>query len=132
MSEAATIVDPSTDLRDWLRGQAVAGLAARVYIDGFPKGVTLPACAFSRIGGPIVSPIDQGLYAFEVRAATAPAVKAAAYALVSLLESTGRTDLGDVVFCGATTAALNSIADPDDPSVHRMTATVQITTKHSP
>lgn len=130
MTEPATIVDPSTSLRDWLR-TAGTDVAARVYLDGFPKAVTLPAAVLSRIGGPIASPLDIGLWALEVRGATQPETKTAAYELVTFLESAAPETLDDCRFCGATTASLNTVSDPDDPTVYRMTATVQITTKVS-
>lgn len=127
MSLPVTLAEPTTDIRDWLRGAGLA-VGARVFCDGFPKGVTLPAVGFSRIGGPLVDMVDQGLYGFEVRAPTMPAAKTAAYELAELLTNTVQLDLTDVRIAGASIAALNPITDPDDPSLYRMVLTAQITT----
>jgi hypothetical protein len=135
MTEAVTIVDPTTPIRDWLRGQSLA-VSTRVYCDGFPKNLVMPACAFSRIGGPISNVFDLGLYQFDIRAETMPAAKTAAAELMTLLLSTFEEELSPspngVRMGGASIASSLPIIDPDDPSSYRMTVTAQITTIHIP
>lgn len=128
MTLSVTLVDPSSKIRDWLRTQSLA-VGVRVYCDGFPKNVTLPAVALSRLGGPIAQMVDLGLYGFEVRDDTAPGVKAAAYELAELLTNTNQEQIHATVrLAGASISALNSITDPDDPTLFRMVVTAQLVT----
>lgn len=79
MTSSATVVEPTTLLRDWLRTLGLS-VGARVYAGGLPQDPELPAVVLWRVGGGLVgsseAPVDSGLYQFDC-VATSAAVAAA-------------------------------------------------------
>jgi hypothetical protein len=135
MTESVTLVEPTTPLRDWLRTQTLTS-GARIYCDGPPKGVTLPAVVLTRIGGPVQMVMDLGLYQFDCYGETMPDAKSAGYELATLLSSTFEQQLSaspdGCRMAGGSIASMNPIQDPDNPAVYRFVVTAQITTIHIP
>lgn len=87
-------------VRDWLRGEAIAGIDARVYL-GLPTDATYPAIEVTLLDGGIAAgetPVANAAFSFSVWAGSKSdraTVDAAAWALASLLQSTNRADLDD-------------------------------------
>ena len=132
MTLTVPFTEPTTKLRDWLRGlAAVQSVAAqRVYAGGLPKTPTLPAVTIRRIGGGLDGPVDLGLYQIDCWATTAPDASAVASVVGAQVESVGLTDLTGVSLCGGTVQSVNYI-DTTTPDLYRYSLTVQLVTRTS-
>jgi len=116
MTNAAVFVDVEQPIRDWLRGQSVTGVGARCYV-GLPQGVTYPAISLALLDGGIdlgEAPIANALVSFSVWAATRPEAQAAAWSLVSKIQSL-RTVLMSTAICqtAQVTAGPTPRTEPD-------------------
>ncbi|HEY1119886.1 MAG TPA: hypothetical protein VGE43_19380 [Acidimicrobiales bacterium] len=124
--EAFSFTEPTTALRDWLR----TILDDDVWAGGLPRGATT-GIVLTRVGGPIVAPIDDGLYQLDCWATTAPAAAALASRVVTALAGEGRqtidVDTG-LVWCGLGAVSLLSLSDPAAPDRYRTVVTAELPT----
>lgn len=133
--ETATYAPATTPLRDWLRAQDVAGIVGTdVYIGGVPGGAGWPAIALSRVGGFTDAPFDRPLFQFDCWSDPPPdgsgaEAETVAMALLTLLESTGRTAISaGVLFLGATGQSPVWLPDPAS-NQPRYVVTAEVTLK---
>lgn len=122
------IVEPTTLIRDWLRGLALSP-GAHIYASGRPASEPLPSIVIWRVGGGPVDYQDDGIYQFDCLAANAKAAAALASELTSaLLSATLPVALSDETrldgFYG-----VQMLPDFDtDPELARHIVTAQATT----
>jgi hypothetical protein len=140
VTHVVTIIEPTQDIRDWLRGKPTISSTVGtddagkigVYAGGLPKTPALPAVVVHRVGGApdALGPVDSGLYQFDCWATKASDASLLAGVLMSLLLSTGTESIGtnlDVVGANVTGAAFF----PDDKrsDLNRMSVTAQVVTR---
>ncbi len=114
MTNAAVYVDVEKPIRDWLRGQSVTGVGARVYVD-LPNGVTYPAISMALLDGGIdtsEAPIANALLTFSVWAESRTEAQAAAWSLVSKIQSLRYASMTTAV-CQTAQVSLGPIYRPD-------------------
>lgn len=131
MTEAAVFTEPTTALRDWLRTLLSR---ADVYAGGLPAS-TVEGIVITRIGGPWLSPIDDGLYQFDCWDTTAPAAAASASALITALDAASQTVIDaetGLRFCGTGAVSALSLSDPSAPDRYRSAVTAELVTKTVP
>jgi hypothetical protein len=128
MTYPVTIVEPTTLLRDWLRGLGLS-VDTRIYAGGLPQDPTFPAVVIYRVGGSIVDYQDDGDYQLDCLAAT-PVLSAqlAGEVASALISGPYPTSVG-----AATTLhgwyGVSLLPDYDpDPDRARTTVTAQATT----
>lgn len=89
----AVLIDVEQPVRDWLRGQSLTNIGARVYV-GVPNDATYPLIDVRLLDGGITesaTPMAVPLFSFSVwgnSKADRVAVRDAAWALAELLQST--------------------------------------------
>lgn len=101
MSNLKVLVDPEKPIRDWLRSQSIEGVDGRVYVD-LPTDVTYPAVSLALVDGGIApgeAPTANCLVSFSVWAPTRVVTQAAAWSLVSILESLRFVHLDSTLDC---------------------------------
>ena len=129
-----TFTEPTTALRDMVRALNVTGVEARVYAGGFPRTVTSPAVAITRLAGN-VDELDDALYQFDCWATTAPAAAAAAGALVTALVAEGPQVLdtsSGLAFAGVGAITVTNLTDPDAADSFRTIVTAQVAFRTHP
>lgn len=123
-----TVIEPTTALRDHMRGVTGLGVGVRVYAGGLPAAVVFPAVSFFRVTGG-AGVVDEGEYQFDCWADSAPSAAQLASDVAGWLINLIPVDIGAVQLCGATVDAMFPVVDPDDPDIHRYTITAQVVTK---
>lgn len=125
MSETFTFTEPTTALRDFLRGL----LTDAVFAGGLPKNTT-DGVVITRIGGP-VELVDDGLYQLDCWSTRSTTAAALAGRVVSALAAAPRqvidADTG-LVFCGLGAVSALSLSDPTAPDRYRTVVTAEICT----
>lgn len=123
MSETFTFTEPTTALRDFLRGL----LDDDVWAGGLPKTAT-DGVVITRIGGSL-DVLDDGLYQLDCWSTRSTSAAALAGRVVTALAAAPRQTIGDeLVFCGLGAVSVLSLSDPTAPDRYRTVVTAEIPT----
>lgn len=140
MTHSVTIIEPTQQIRDWLRGKPtiVASVAedgnglVAVYAGGLPSSPSYPAIVVHRVGGAPdpYGPVDSGLYQFDCWAEKGSEASDLGSTLSSLLLSTGTESLGtNLDVTGVNVTGIVYFPDALLPDLNRISVTAQVVTR---